>query len=122
MDEGKINPYRNFNVFVPNSCRRDDAYVFYANSEKKFEYTNGATKCNPATEEDVLFEDVWEYQTASATLVAALPISLFLFGDIYEFPYVIKKLTEKELVLELYESKLFADPSDISYRITLSAQ
>lgn len=121
IDEGKVSGSVNFQSLVRNACRRDDAYVFYNNDERKFEYTNGASKCS-ATEDDILLEDEWEYQTANATLVVALPISAYIFGDILIFPYVVKKITDKEMILELYESKVFADPSNLSYRFIFSAQ
>lgn len=89
-------------------CELDDQFIFYADDEKKLEYTNGATKCT-ATEQQILITDTWVLLQGVAKLDMGIPR---LFGG-YKLPFVVKSLTENTMVLEYY----FGD-IDASYRFT----
>jgi hypothetical protein len=116
IDEGETDgePITARDLFLP--CARDNEYVFYNNEEKTYEYTSGTIKCSP-TESNILIEHVWSYTTANATFEFALPLALF--GDIYILPFTVKKLTETEMVLEVYFSKVYVDETDASFRLVL---
>lgn len=96
---------------VLDACQLDDQFVFYANAEKKMEYTNGATKCR-TTEPDILITDVWQLTSANATLEMGIPR---LFGG-FKLPFIVKTLTENTMVLEYY----FGDV-DASYRFKFTS-
>lgn len=96
---------------VLNPCQLDDQFVFYANEEKKLEYTNGPTKCS-TTEPEILITDVWQLTTANATLEMGIPR---LFGG-FKLPFIVKSLTETSMVLEYY----FGD-IDASYRFKFTS-
>ena len=93
------------------ACQLDDQFVFYANAEKKMEYTNGATKCR-TTEAEILITDVWQLTSANATLEMVIPR---LFGG-FKLPFIVKTLTENTMVLEYY----FGDV-DASYRFKFTS-
>lgn len=115
IDEGEVEgPISVNEIYLP--CARDNEYVFYNNEEKTFEYTSGAIKCTN-DEPEVLLDYFWSYTTANATFEFPLPLELF--GAIYILPFTVKKLTDTEMVLEVYFSKIFVDEIDASYRITL---
>ncbi len=117
IDEGEVEgPISANEVYLP--CSRDNEYIFYNNQEKTFEYTDGAVKCS-ASDPDVLLKDSWSYTTANATLEFALPLALF--GNIYILPFTVKKLTDTEMVLEIYFTKFYVDEINASYRITLKS-
>ncbi|WP_128544393.1 hypothetical protein [Larkinella soli] len=108
MDEGKSDGVQNIQAIL-QPCEADDQYVFHANAERKFEYTNGASKCD-AAESDVIFEDNWSLVNGNASLEFALPV---LGG---KFPWTIKNLTATTLTIEYY----FPDV-DASYRFTFNS-
>ncbi len=115
IDEGEVEgPYSASEIYLP--CSRDNEYIFYNNEEKTFEYTSGTIKCS-TSESDVLLSDAWSYTTVDATLEFALPLALF--GDIYILPFTVKKLTDTEIVLEVYFTKVYVEETDASYRVTL---
>ncbi|WP_234733045.1 hypothetical protein [Tellurirhabdus bombi] len=91
------------------ACESDDQYVFYANAEHKFEYTNGASKCDPS-EPDVIFEDSWALVNSNAYLEFVLPV---LGGKV---PWTIKNLTPTVLTVEYYFGDINA-----SYRFTFNS-
>ena len=96
---------------VLSPCQLDDQFVFYANEEKKMEYTNGPTKCR-STEPEILITDVWQLTSANATLEMGVPR---LFGGA-KLPFVVKSLTETAMTLEYY----FGD-IDASYRFKFTS-
>lgn len=96
-----------------NNCEADDQFVFYANAERKYEYTNGPTKCT-SSEPDVLFTDTWNFVNATATLEFVFPI----FGNA-KYPYIVKSLTEDKMVIELYLDEI--DQVNASYRFVLNS-
>lgn len=115
VDEGEIEgPYSAGEIYLP--CSRDNEYVFYNNEDKIFEYTSGSVKCS-TSEPEVLLEHVWSYTTANATFEFVLPLELF--GALYVLPFTVKKLTETEMVLEVYFSKIYLEETDASYRVVL---
>lgn len=117
IDEGEIDgPISVSEIYLP--CGRDNEYIFYNNEEKTFEYTSGAVKCSN-DEPDLILEHFWSYTTSDATFEFPLPIGLF--GGIYVLPFTVKKLTETEMVLEVYFSKVYVEEMDASYRITLKS-
>ena len=92
-----------------NPCVYDDLCTFYANDERKFEASEGASKCD-AADPDVYVTDTWTLINADASLEFFLPI---LGG---KFPWTIKNLTANVLTIEYY----FAD-INASYRFTMNA-
>jgi hypothetical protein len=91
-------------------CELDDQFIFYADAEKKLEYTNGATKC-AANEPDMIATDTWELVQSGARLDIAIPR---LFGG-SKLPFVVKTLTANTLTVEYYFD------IDASYRFTFTA-
>ncbi|GAA4435929.1 hypothetical protein GCM10023091_13170 [Ravibacter arvi] len=115
IDEGTVEgPISAGEIYLP--CERDNEYIFKNNEEKTFEFTSGSVKCTN-TEPEVLLEHNWSYTTVNSTLEFPLPLALF--GGVYILPCNVKKLTETEMVLEIYFSKVFVEEIDASYRITL---
>lgn len=98
---------------VSDPCVIDDLYTFYANAERKFEITEGASKCDPA-DADVFVSDQWTLINANATLEFTFPL---LANQ--RLPYTVKNLTDRVLTVELYLQNL-AD-LDASYRLTFNA-
>lgn len=96
---------------VLDPCELDDQFIFYANEEKKMEYSNGSTKCR-TSEPEILITDVWQLTNANATLEIGIPR---IFGG-FKLPFIIKTLTENSMVLEYY----FGD-IDASYRFTFTS-
>ncbi len=94
---------------LDDPCVIDDLYTFYANDERKFEITEGASKC-AANDPDVFFTDNWTLINADASLEFALPI----LG--IKYPYTIKNLTASVLTIEFYVPDVNA-----SYRFTFNA-
>lgn len=92
-----------------DACVTDDLFTFYADTERKLEISEGATKCDPA-DPDVFVTDNWTLVNASATLEFFLP----LLGG--KYPWIIKNLTERVLTIEYYIPNL-----DASYRFTFNA-
>ncbi len=112
LDEGVASgPIPASNLFS-NNCEADDQYVFYANGEKKFEYTNGATKC-ATSEPDILVTDTWTLTNANATLEFAFP----LLGGVV--PFTLKSLTSTSMTIEIYLDNF--EGIDASYRFVFSS-
>lgn len=91
-------------------CITDDLYTFYANDERRFEATEGASKCN-AADPDVFLTDQWTLVNATATLDFAFPLLTS-----QRLPYTIKNLTGTVLTFEFYFPDLEA-----SYRFTFNS-
>lgn len=112
IDEGDASgPIPASNLFN-NNCEADDQYVFYANGERKFEYTNGPTKCT-TSEPDVLLTDTWTLVNANATLEFAFP----LLGGVV--PFTLKSLTSTSMTVEIYLDNF--QGIDASYRFVFSS-
>ncbi|RAJ94416.1 hypothetical protein LX87_04303 [Larkinella arboricola] len=109
IDNGKSSGVQNASSLFEYACEADDQYVFYANEERRFEYTNGPAKCND-NEADVLIEDNWTLINGNSTLEFAFPV---LGG---KYPWTIKNLTENSLTIEYY----FPD-IEASYRFTFNS-
>jgi hypothetical protein len=95
---------------LPN-CIRDDVYVFYANYERLYEVRNGASKCKEE-EADVVVSDQWSFVNAKSKLTIIFP--LLAEGSL---PFYVKKLTSKEMVIEIYLDQ----DSKYSYKMTLQS-
>lgn len=93
-----------------NACEADDQFVFYANAERKYEYTNGPLKC-ASGEPDILLTDTWSFVNATATLEFALPVL-----TTQKLPYIVKNLTNTSMTLEIY-----LDDLDASYRFVFAS-
>lgn len=115
IDEGEGSGVVPINNIIRNSCEADDQFVFYANAERRFEYTNGPTKCS-SKEPDVLLTDTWTLTNATATLDFALP----LLGS-QPLPFTVKELTETSMTVELYFEKVQEPKIDASYRFVFSS-
>lgn len=94
---------------LSDPCIVDDLYTFYANDERKFEISEGASKCDPA-DDDIFVTDNWTLINADASLEFVLPI---LGG---KFPWTIKNLTASVLTIEYFFPDINA-----SYRFTFNA-
>lgn len=103
---GSVTPIANSGI-AP--CIYDDLCTFYANDVRKFEASEGATKCQ-TTDDDLYLTDTWTLNNADASLEFYLPI---LNG---KFPWTIKNLTANVLTIEYYFEDINA-----SYRFTLNA-
>ncbi|GAB3960668.1 hypothetical protein GCM10028805_58330 [Spirosoma harenae] len=90
-------------------CIYDDLLTFYANSERKFEASEGATKCSPS-DPDIYVTDTWTLVNANATLEFYIPV----LNGVY--PWVIKNLTATSLTVQYY----FPD-IDASYQFTFNS-
>jgi hypothetical protein len=90
-EEGKTD----INFTLP-ACIRDDQYIFYANTEKKFEVTNGPSKCSP-DEPDILLTDTWSFINGGATLTIIIP-----FLADFALPYIVREVSNKDMVLEIF--------------------
>lgn len=112
LDEGvPSGPIPASNLFN-NSCEADDQYVFYANGERKYEYTNGPTKC-ATSEPDILLTDTWTLTNANATLEFAFPV----LGGVV--PFTVKSLTSTSMTIEIYLDNF--EGIDASYRFVFSS-
>ena len=115
IDEGEesaVIPARNL---FDGACEADDQYIFYANPERRYEWSNGPTKC-AAAEPDVLLTDQWVLTNATATLEFVFPV---LANQ--PLPFVIKSLTSNSMTLEIYFDQVFGDGTDASYRFTFTS-
>ena len=114
IDDGQKSGVINVNTQF-NPCRLDDQYVFYANPEHQFQYTNGTIKCS-STEADVLKDDAWSLVNASATLNFVIPV---FDGSV--LPYTIKNLTSTVMTVEIYLDKISTDNLNVSYQFTFNS-
>ncbi len=89
-------------------CIADDVYTFYADSERKLEVSEGATKCN-VQDPDIFVTDTWTLVNANASLEFYLEI---LGG---KYPWTIKTLTDRALTIQYY-----FDDIDASYQFTFN--
>lgn len=89
-------------------CAVDDRYVFYANSEHKFQALTGTQKCSGTTEPNTI-EDIWSFTNTSATLTMVLPF----FSPDFAVPLIVKDVDEEDMELEIF----FNDDNSGSYRI-----
>ncbi|MBX2916466.1 MAG: hypothetical protein KF856_14445 [Cyclobacteriaceae bacterium] len=78
------------------SCISDDLYIFYADAEKKYEITNGATKC-AADEPDIVLTDTWSFVNGGATLNIVIP-----FLSDLTLPYIVREVSASNMVLEIF--------------------
>lgn len=108
-DDGQSSGVIPVSELSTRPCIADDLVTFYANAERKFEASEGATKCDPA-DDDIYFTDSWALVNANATVEFYLPI---LNG---KYPWTIKNLTEKVLTVEYY-----FDDVNASYRFTFNS-
>ena len=83
--------------FTLTTCEKDDRYIFYANEEKLFEVTNGATKCDDE-EDSLLVSYVWSFSNGNASLTMVIP---HFFGN-FIIPFIVKKADDDEMELEIY--------------------
>ncbi len=109
IDDGNASQVIPVNQLNIAPCISDDLLTFYANAERKFEASEGATKCNPA-DEDIYVTDTWTLVNANATAEFYLPA---LNG---KFPWKIKNLTDRTLTIEYYFEDINA-----SYRFTFNS-
>ena len=102
LEEGKGTQ-----TFGLPECLEDDEYVFYANVERTYEITNGATKCE-TDEPDLLVSDSWEFSNANATMTIILP----LFSD-SKLPFFVRDIDQNEMELEIF----LDEDNTSSYRV-----
>lgn len=90
------------------SCASDDRYIFYANTEHKFEALTGTQKCSGTTEPNTI-QDTWTFTNASATLTMILPF----FSPTSAVPLIVRDADKDEMEVEIF----FNDDNTGSYRI-----
>jgi uncharacterized membrane protein len=88
-------------------CISDDLYTFYADLEKKYEVSNGVTKCN-SSEPDLILVDTWSFINGGATLNMILP-----FLSDTSLPFIVRELDNNTMALEIFRDQ----ENTISYRI-----
>jgi hypothetical protein len=110
IDEGQGSGVVPASNLFNNNCEADDQFVFYANSERKYEYTNGPTKC-VTTEPDILLTDTWAFTNANATLEFAFPVL-----STGRLPFIVKSLTSTSMTIEIYLGDI-----DASYRFIFNS-
>jgi hypothetical protein len=102
----KFNQKNSFRLNISNSCEDsvdyyDNYYTFYRNSARTLEITEGPEKCPNYPHDDYYFESSWTVVNANSTLTFPfLPLS----GE-FSFPFILKDLTEKKLVIQYYDEK-----------------
>lgn len=97
---------------ITNACWSDDLYTFYRDSEKKFEFESGNTKCD-SDEELVTIIDTWSFVNGTSTLYFVLPI----FSD-SPLPFTVVDIDKNDMTLELF----FNDGGTQSYQIKLKLE
>lgn len=97
---------------ISNPCWSDDKYTFYRDTEKKFEFESGNTKCSSG-EEKVTITDTWSFVNASSTLYFVLPI----FSDSI-IPFTVVDVDNNDMTLELF----FNEGGTQSYQIKLKLE
>lgn len=108
--EGDSPPY----AFSLPACISDDLYTFHAGDSKFYQVLEGASKCAPE-DEDIVVEDSWALVNANATLNIIFP----LLADV-RLPFIIKKLTESSMVIEIYFDE-DDEGNSSSYRMTFTS-
>lgn len=77
-------------------CLRDDAFIFYANTEHSFEALSGANKCFSEPEPDQVV-DSWSFNNATSALVMVIP----RISDL-ALPYLVREADEEEMIVEIF--------------------
>jgi hypothetical protein len=96
---------------ILGTCVTDNLYTFYANPEKTFQITEGATKCN-ATDPDVYLSDTWSFNNATASLSMVFPVL-----SSSKTPYIVLDASSTEM-----NTEIFVDANNtISYTIHFAA-
>jgi hypothetical protein len=93
-------------TFSLDDCIKDDHYIFYAGSDRKYELTDGSNKCN-ASDPDLIISDSWSFVNATASLTIIFP----LLSD-NPLPYILREAEDDKMTIEI-----FFDEDKASYRI-----
>lgn len=83
-------------TFQLNKCALDDLYIFYNNSERTYQVTEGATKCNNS-DPAVIADSNWSFVNTTATLTIVMPL---LSSD--PLPFVVSEIDQTKMVLDIY--------------------
>jgi Prokaryotic membrane lipoprotein lipid attachment site len=97
--------------FTLNPCISDDLYVFYANVEKKYEVTNGTSKCT-SDEPEIVLTDTWSFINGGATLNIIVP-----FLSDLSLPYIVREISDGDMLLEIFINQ----ENTQSYRIAFES-
>jgi hypothetical protein len=89
-----------------SSCEKDDRYTFYANDERLYEVDNGRIPCEEGENQN-LVSYTWAFSNANASLTMVIPH----FFENYVIPFVVKKASKSEMILEIFAD----DKNTISY-------
>lgn len=92
---------------LTEACWSDDAYIFYRDAERKFEFKSGSTKCDPQ-ESKVTITDTWSFSNANATLSFIIPI----LSD-NALPFTVVDVDNNDLTVEIF----FNDAGSQSYQM-----
>lgn len=100
--------------FTLPPCYLNDSYIFYADSDKKFEFQH-LTKCSDK-DSGFTFTDSWSLVNANATINFPFLVGI-LSPNISSFNFTVKLLSKTDMTLEYY------DPLDeYSYRFQFTSQ
>lgn len=83
-------------TFQLDQCITDDVYVFYNNSERTYQVTEGATKCNES-DPGTIVDSSWGFINSTASLTIIMPL---LSSD--PLPFVLKEVDNAKMVLDIY--------------------
>ncbi|MBX2898520.1 MAG: hypothetical protein KF775_02660 [Cyclobacteriaceae bacterium] len=97
--------------YTLTACIADDLYIFFGNEEKRYEVTNGATKC--ATDEpDLLLSDTWAFTNAGATLYIVIP-----FLSDLTLPYIVREISKSNMLLEIFINEAGTQSYRIAFEV-----
>ena len=94
---------------LPN-CLTDDSFVFYANTEHRYETTSGSRQC--FENESGLTTSSWSFSNSTATLTIVIP---FLSDN--ALPFFVREADDDDMVIEIF----LDEESTESYRLHFSA-
>jgi hypothetical protein len=83
-------------TFRLDNCALDDLYIFYNNSERSYQVTEGASKCEDSAP-DLIADSNWSFVNTTATLTIVMP----LLSD-EPLPFVVSQVDETKMVLDIY--------------------
>lgn len=95
------------------TCLSDDVYTFFANSERAYQVTEGATKCND-TDPDIKYDGSWSFVNSAAVLTIKVPA---LYED-SALPFIVYTANDNELVLDIYIDELNKNNYRLNFRPT----
>ncbi len=93
-------------------CASDDKYIFYNNTDRRYEAITGNSKCFDNPEEADTIIDTWTFNNGFATITMILPF----FDPEFSFPFIVREVESDKMELEI-----FFGENRSSYRIHFDA-